>query len=151
MHFYKRLARSFIYIFPIVAIAFFPGSAGARDEVVKQSIEDAMATDTAQSFTGVEFYFGDQAYAEPKRKLGYYTSKKTTNAFNKSDYDACQWAFLSAVKSFYHRALREGGNAVVNIQSITTGKPFKHAELFECRAGNVIAKVYLSGDVVELR
>ena len=150
MQYLKTLFQKYLYLIPIVAITQFPGTVDARDDASKQPIADAMATETAQAFTGVKFYFGDQPYGEAKRKIGNFTSKKTTNAFGKSDYDACQWAFLSAVKSFYERALREGGNAVVNLKSITTGEPFSSATEFECRAGHVVAKVYLSGDVVEL-
>lgn len=147
---FKSPLRNIFFLVSIFTMIQLPATALARDDAAKHSIDEAMATDTAQSFTGVRFYFGDQSFGEPKRKIGSYTSKKTTNAFGKSDEEACQWAFLSAVKSFYERALREGGNAVVNLRSITTGKPFSSATEFECRAGNIVAKVYLSGDVVEL-
>jgi len=142
--------RNTFYLFTIIAMLQMPGAAQARDTSQKQSVSDAMNTATAKSYSGVNFYFGDQSYAEPKRFIGNYTSKKTTNAFGKSDHEACQWAFLSAIKSFYERARREGGNAVVNITSITTGQPFKSTDQFECRAGNIVAKVYLQADVVEL-
>ncbi len=145
-----KLVRNAFYLFTIMAMAQIAGLAQARDSSQQQSITDAMNTATAQSYTGVEFYFGDQSHAKPKRHIGTFTSKKTTNAFGKSDYEACQWAFLSAIKTFHQRALREGGNAVVNITSITTGKPFKSTDVFECRAGNIVAKVYLQADVVEL-
>ena len=150
MHFAKNPFRHIFFLLSIFAMIQFPAPALARDDAAKHSIDEAMATDTARAFTGVKFYFGDQSFGQAKRKIGSYTSRKTTNAFGKSDEEACQWAFLSAVKSFYERALREGGNAVVNLKSITTGKPFSSATEFECRAGNVVAKVYLSGDVVEL-
>lgn len=146
----KKFIKNTFYLFAIIAMIQMPGLAEARDKAQQLSISDAMNTETALSYTEVEFYFGDQTYQEPKRFIGNYTSKKTTNAFGKSDEEACRWAFLSAIKSFYERALREGGNAVVNIKSITTGKPFKSADQFECRAGNIVAKVYLQADVVEL-
>lgn len=142
--------RNTFYLFAFITMAQIPGAAQARDTSQEQSITEAMNTETAQSYTGVEFYFGDQPYAEPKRFIGHFTSKKTTRAFGKSDYESCQWAFLSAIKSFHQRALREGGNAVVNITSITTGQPFKSTDQFKCRAGNVVSKVYLQADVVEL-
>ncbi len=150
MHCFTTPLRSLFLLLSMIALLQFPASAMARDDAGKYSIDEAMATDTGQSFTGVTFYFGDQSYAEPNEKFGTFTSKKTTNAFGKSDEEACQWAFLSAVKSFYERALREGGNAVVNLVSITTGQPFSSATEFECRVGNIVAKVYLRGQVVEL-
>lgn len=150
MRFKIKFFRNTFYLFSIIAMIQISGVAEARDDAQKESIGDAMNTATAKSFSEVKFYFGDQSYAEPKRFIGNYTSKKTTRAFGKSDEEACQWAFLSAIKSFYERALREGGNAVVNIKSITTGRSFKSTDQFECRAGNVVAKVYLQADVVEL-
>lgn len=145
-----RFVRNAVYLFTIIAMAQTAGLAQARDTSQQQSISEAMNTSTAQSYTGVKFYFGDQSHAKPKRRIGTFTSKKTTNAFGKSDYEACQWAFLSAIKTFHQRAMRENANAVVNITSITTGQPFSSSDQFMCRAGNVVAKVYLQGDVVEL-
>ena len=120
----------------------------ARDSAGEQSISDAMATATAQSFEGVAFYFGDQPHPPASRSIGTYSSRRSTNAFGKSDVESCQWAFLSGIKTFYERALKEGGNAVVNIISTTTGAKHSSAETFMCRAGNVVSKVYLSGDVI---
>jgi hypothetical protein len=128
----------------------YSGISVARDSTQNHSINDAMETATAKSFSDVKFFFGDQPHPEPNRHIGSYNSKRTTNAFGKSDYESCQWAFLSAIKSFYERALAEGGDAVVNIKSITTGRPFESTTEFVCRAGNVVTKVYLRGDVVEL-
>ena len=87
---------------------------------------------------------------EVKQHKGNFTSKKTTNAFGKSDQESCQWAFLSAIKSLHQRALSEGANAVINIQSITTGESVSDQAEFVCRAGNVVSKVYLKGVVVVL-
>lgn len=134
----------------LVMLLQFSNAVSARDTTQDQPIADAMETATAKSFTGVTFYFGDQSYPGVKRTIGSYTAKRLTNAFGKSDYNSCQWAFLSGIKSLYERVLAEGGNAVVNIQSITTGKPSKSVSQFICRTGNVVTKVYLSGDVVEI-
>ena len=134
----------------VVIVMQYPGIVMARDSTQNQSIAEAMETATAKSFTDVQFYFGDQPHPEIERHIGAYTSRKTTNAFGKSDHESCQWAFLSAIKTFYERALIEGGNAVINIHSITTGRPIKSASEFVCRAGNVISKVYLKGEVVSL-
>ena len=133
----------------IIAIQY-PATALARDDVHNFPIIDAMETATAKSFIGVKFYFGDQPHPAVKRLIGTYPTKRTTNAFGKSDYKSCQWAFLSAIKTLYERTLKEGGNAVVNIQSITTGAIINSTDEFVCRAGNVVAKVYLTGTVVSM-
>ncbi len=134
----------------LVLAMLFPHLAAARDSTQNQPIADAMKTVTAKGLDGVKFYFGEQSSPPGARLIGTYSSRKATNAFNKSDYEACQWAFLSALKSLHQRALGRGGNAVVNIRSLSTGQLGGDADNFVCRAGNVVAKVYLRGDVVAL-
>jgi len=125
--------------------------ADARDERLRFPIADPMATTTAQQFTGVQFFFGDSRHPAVGRSWGTLSSRKTTNAFGKSDKTACDWAFLSAVKSFWERAQRDGANAVIGIKSTTTGTPFSSSTEYECRAGGVMARVYLEGTVVQVR
>ena len=134
----------------IVVAACFSSTTFARDTVVRQSIESAMQTSTAMSFTGVQFFFGDQAHGEVKERMGTVSSRRTTNAFGKSDRESCEWAFLSGIKALHQRALAEGGNAVINIRSITTGQTDSSQTDYVCRAGNVVSKVYLEGEVVRL-
>jgi uncharacterized protein YbjQ (UPF0145 family) len=99
---------------------------------------------------GVRFFFGDQKHTEIVTRIGTYTANKKTNAFNKSDQEACKWAFLSAMISLQDRAIAEGGNAVVNIQSFYKKREFTSATEFECGAGAMVAGVTLVGDVVKL-
>ncbi len=145
----KSRHRNFLFIL-FAALGFLSSTASARDTEVRFSIDSAMQTSTARSFTGVQFFFGDETHPEVMDRLGTYESRRTTNAFAKSDLESCQWAFLSGIKSLYQRALSEGGNAVINIQSITTGQRISSQTEFVCRAGNVVSKVYLEGDVVRL-
>lgn len=125
-------------------------SASARDDSQRFPIATPMNTETAKSFEGVQFFFGDAPHPAVAKTLGTYSSRRTTNAFGKSDEAACDWAFLSAVKTFWERAQSEGGNAVINLRSVTTGEAVSSSTEYVCRAGNVIAKVYLEGTVVVL-
>ena len=150
MNINKQSIRFGASILLVIIAVQSPGTAIARDTVQNYPIIDAMETATAKSFTDVKFYFGEQPHPAVKRLIGTYPTKRTTNAFGKSDAKACQWAFLSAITTLYKRALLEGGNAVVNIQSITTGKPINSSDEFVCRAGSLLAKVYLEGTVVSL-
>lgn len=68
----------------------------------------------------------------------------------KSDQKACQWAFLSAMATLQDRAIKEGGNAVVNIHSYYYKKTFSSSTEFECGAGTVMSGVTMVGDVVKL-
>lgn len=129
------------------------GVAMARDTAQVYPIADAMATPIAKSLSNVDFFFGNQQPPSIKKRIGIYRSKRTTNAALKSDAIACQWAFLSAIKTFAARALAEGGNAVINIRSVTTSKTGDandSAQEYTCRAGAIVAKVYLEGEVVLL-
>lgn len=53
-----------------------------------------------------------------------------------------------AVKTLWERALKEGGNAVVDIKSVTIGETVSSTTDYVRRAGNVVVKVYLQGRVV---
>jgi hypothetical protein len=115
---------------------------------IKQALEQPEAK--AKLNQGVRFYFGDQAHPEPLQRFGTFTSNRKTNAFGKSDLEACEWAFLGALIALQERALREGGDAVINIKSYYKKHEISSADQYECGAGNVIAGVALRGSVVKL-
>lgn len=85
------------------------------------------------------------------KSLGEFSSNRRTNAFNKSDRSACQIAFLSAIIALQQRARAEGGNAVVEIRSITRHEDLSSPSQYRCAAGNVVANVVLTGRVVKLK
>jgi len=116
------------------------------------SIQDALNTSGAdEKLDGsVRFYFGDQRHPKVLKRHGEFMSNKKTNAFNKTDKRACEWAFLSAMVSFQERAQREGGNAVINLRSYYKKNLISSSTEFECGAGAVIAGVTFLGDVVTL-
>lgn len=123
-----------------------------RDDVGTYPLSDVFGNpEYASRLEGVSFYFGDQAHAPVERSFGEYQSNKKTNAFNKSDKKACEWAFLSALLSFHQRAISEGGNAVVNIRGYYKKRDFKSETHFQCGAGATMAGVTLKGEVVRLK
>ena len=143
------------YLLPVVmAMVGIMGAlnAQARDEHTMYSIQEAMNTEDAKAKLdkNISFYFGDQKHPSIEKRFGEFMSNKKTNAFNKTDERACQWAFLSAMLSFQDRAIREGGNAVVNIRSYYKRNEISSSTEFECGAGNIIAGVTFKGDVVKL-
>lgn len=127
-------------------------SAEARDTRLKLSIQEAASTAEAQAKLDgpVKFYWGNQAYPKSAKQLGSFTANKKTNFFNKSDKVGCEWAWLSAMVSLKERALREGGNAVVNIHSVYRNEEFTSQTEYECGAGAVMGGVALRGTVVKL-
>lgn len=134
------------------AMLMVAATAGARDDVSTFPLADVLNNpEYAQRLEGVKFFFGDQAHPEIEKSFGEYMSNKKTNAFNKSDKEACEWAFLSALLSFHQRALSSGGNAVVNITGYYKKQPFSSQTEFQCGAGNTVAGVTLKGTVVKLK
>lgn len=135
-----------------LSIFFFSTSALARDTIGDYSIADALSIEKIKNGLGTEirFYFGSQKHGKVLNKYGEFRTNKKTNAFNKSDKEACQWVFLSALLSLKDRAIREGGNAVINIKSNYKGNLTTSNETFQCGAGAFVAGVALVGDVVKL-
>ena len=127
-------------------------AAHARDTALKLPNKDAMGAQAAKSQLGtdVRFFFGNEAHPAPKSTLGTYTSNKKTNFANKSDKEGCEWVFLSAMISLKQRALAEGGNAVINIQSYYKKNEFSSPTEYECHAGAFVGGVALRGTVVKL-
>lgn len=144
--------KQIAYLVLVLAILFTSSVGNARNDVVRMIIEDAMTQPEAAAKLNdsIGMYFGDQAHPSVERKIGTYTSNKKTNAFRKSDKEACEWAFLSAMISLQSRAVSEGGNAVINIRSYYYKNDFSSATEFECGVGNVVAGVTMVGDVVVL-
>jgi uncharacterized protein YbjQ (UPF0145 family) len=124
----------------------------ARDLKLLLPIAAAMQTkDSQQKLSGsIRFFFGSQKHPRILASLGSDVSNRKTNAFNKTDERACNWAFLSAMVALEHRARQLGANAVVNIVSYYRKVPVSSTTEFECHAGTVIAGVALKGDFVKI-
>lgn len=136
----------------LFCLSFFSISTLARDDISDFSVEEAMSVQkvAAAIGEGVQFYFSGQKSPQVNRSFGEFQSNKKTNAFGKSDKQACQWAFASAMKSLKQRAIKEGGNAVINIRSNYKGKLTSSSSTFKCGAGTMVAGVALIGDVVDI-
>jgi len=124
----------------------------ARDDIADYSVEEAMSINKISTAIGsdVDFFFAGQEHNKVGKLFGEYQSNKKTNAFGKSDKEACQWAFASAMKTLRKRAIQEGGNAVINIRSNYKGTLTSSNSTFKCGAGAIMAGVTLVGDVVKL-
>lgn len=140
------------YFLFVLACLYLPSSTFARDDKNLYSIESAMSTSAAKEKLnkGYIFKFGEQAPGKILSNHGEFMSNKKTNAFGKSDKEACDWAFLSAMLSFQDRIAQEGGNAVVNIRSYYKKNTLSSTTEYECGNGAVIAGVTFLGEVVTL-
>lgn len=125
----------------------------ARDEIRAYSIADALASEKAKAILGdnIKFYFGDTVPEQAiKRNIAEYRHNRKTNASNKSDTEACQWVFLSALKDLRDSAVQNGANAVINIKSNYRNNLTTSNDTFQCGAGALVAGVALVGDVAIL-
>ena len=144
--------QSYKYIVCVIAVLVGMNVVHARDEIKQFPVADVMQNEEyASRLEGVQFFFGDQPHPAVAHDYGEFQSNKKTNAFNKSDKGACEWAFLSALLSFHQRALSEGGDAVVGIRGYYKKNKFKSDTEFQCGAGNIMAGVTLKGRVVKLQ
>lgn len=123
-------------------------NAQARDDALMLPIQDVLDNYSDKLDSDVKLYFGEQSYPKPSKQMGTFVSNKKTNAFNKSDEEACQWVMLSALLALQERAVREGGNAVVDIVSYYKKNKMSSETEYECHAGKLMAGVALQGRVV---
>lgn len=145
----KTLALTILFTAATVMIS---APAQARDSLVKFPIQELLNTAKAKdALLDIPLYFGDQNPPKIQSKYGEVKTNKKTNAFLKSDKEACEWVMLSALKALQERAQREGMNAVINIKSFYKSNEFVSSEEFECGAGNVVAGVALKGTLVTIK
>ena len=125
----------------------------ARNDIQDYSIQEALSLEQAKEKLGneIRFYFGNQKHGIIQKNYGEFGTNKKTNAFLKTDKQACTWAFLSAMIQLEKRAIHEGGNAVINIKSNYKNKETVSETTFQCGAGNVVAGVALKGTVVVIK
>lgn len=141
-----------------MAIAFvsaltLPFAAHARNDYIMLNIQEALAAPDAKAKLGgdIQFHFGESNTPKNLERLGEDSTNRKTNAFNKSDEEACRWAFVSAIIALRDKAQRLGANAVVNIRSNNNQVQKYSATEFECRVGNVVAGVALKGQYAKVK
>jgi hypothetical protein len=138
----------------VVLAAIFGGSlpAAARDEQKSFPIGQALSSAAAQAKLdpGMKFFFGKQKHPTVTKDFGEWPTNKKTNAFAKSDLQACEWVFLSAVIALQERARKEGGNAIINIVSNYKNVVTSSESEYVCGAGGLMAGVALKGRIVNL-
>ena len=129
------------------------GNALARDEQKMYPLGDALNASSAREMIDpkIRLYFGNQKHPEVAKDLGEWRTNKKTNGFNKSDKDACEWAFLSAVLELQERAGKEGGNAVIGIASNYKNIERSSDSEYMCGSGALVSGVAFKGRVVQLK
>jgi uncharacterized protein YbjQ (UPF0145 family) len=104
----------------------------------------------ASDLSGVAFYFGNQHHPRVVETLGSYVANRKTNAFNKTDAEACERIALTALQEFKEKAQTLGGNAVINIHSYYKKNEISDPTSYECHSGFAAAGAAFKGTVVKL-
>lgn len=123
--------------------------AHARNDVGRYTIGAAHAAYGAgAALLPMPVFYGAQPGPAPAMLLGEVKASRKTSAFNKSDEEACQRAFLSALKALQVAAVKLGATAIVNVRSNYENKELDSATQFECGAGAIMAGAALKGTAV---
>ena len=142
--------RKTAYLAAMLAL-FLGASANARNTLQQFPAADVLDDpEFASQIAGVMFFFGNTAHPPVVQEFGEYRTNKKTNAFNKSDEEACQWVFRSAILSLHQRAVSLGANAVINIRSNYKNNVTISDTEYTCGAGGIMAGVALIGDFVKV-
>lgn len=138
--------------FSLAAISLLlAGPASARNTFHDFDAAKAKAEGVGrENLLDVPVYLAGERHAAEAQDLGVFRTNMRTNAANKSDEEACQIAFLSALISLQNRARALGGDAVVDVRSITKNNDLTSATQYRCVAGAFVANVALEGRVVKL-
>jgi uncharacterized protein YbjQ (UPF0145 family) len=143
-----RIIMSLILSISTILLA---ADASARDTIHRLPVADVLNdAEYAQRLEGVSFYFGSQPHPEIVENFGEGRTNKKTNAFNKTDEEACRWVMLSALLQLKERAQSLGANAVVNIRSNYRNNETSSDTEYTCGAGAIMAGVALIGTFVTL-
>jgi len=125
-------------------------AAYARTTFLDLAVADAKKSPRAVNLLEVPFYMAGEKHPKVKQDLGEFSTDQRTSGVARSDEAACQIAFLSAIIQLQKRANAQGGNAVVDVRSITRHQDLASATQFRCAAGAVVANVALTGRVVKM-
>ena len=137
----------------VIGSLILSGCVADRNVPKPRSIAEALSLPQYQKILkGVEVYFGNQTHPAIEKTFRTRSANRRSNATGDSGPEAsCARAFVSAVVTLHRAAVREGGDAVVNIRS-----NFKHHEVssrthYQCATGVLMSGVTLKGTLVKLR
>jgi hypothetical protein len=99
----------------------------------------------------IQLFWGTQSHPPAYTEMSGVKTNLKTNAFNKTDEEACSWVLLSAIIALQNETRNAGGDGIVDIVSNYKNQPFDSKNQFECGAGTIIAGVALKGKSVKFK
>ncbi len=143
--------RSALPILCLVFVLTIPQLASARDAELFHSARIAAERQLGKErLLDIPFYMKGEEHPGIKKTLGKTTANWVTRGAFRSKEESCEVAFLSAMIELQERAKAQGGNALVDVISITDSVESESATQFRCVAGLVVVKVGLKGTIVEM-
>ncbi len=141
------------WIGTLIALCSLPGVSHARDTTLHLDFDSVVqqATQAGRLDSSVKFYLAGEQVPGNATRLNDAVTNKKTNAFNKSDEEACTWVLQSALIALQDAARRAGANAVVDIVSYYKRNEFSHPQNYECHAGAFVAGVALKGKIANVK
>lgn len=132
-----------------VAALLLANPAMARNDVLTLPLNNLLnSADAEQALLDVPLYFSGQTTPTITHRREVTVSRKT-NAFNKSDTEACEWVMLGALKALQESAQKGGYDAVANIKSNYQHNEFASSDEYQCGAGTFVAGAALKADLVK--
>jgi len=129
----------------VFAFTLLPAVGLARDTVLHLNFNSAVERATRDGVLDGSVRFRLATSAASNHSGRQVIVNKKTNAFGKSDEDACDHVLRSALITLQNSAKRAGANAVVDIVSFYKRNEYRSAQNYECHAGAVVAGVALKG------
>lgn len=140
-------SAAILQVFLLLAVLSWSGHLAARDTRHLLPIDVALEQGRERGVLDPEIalHFGKGNLGGFAKSLGSDVANRKTNALNKTDVEACNWVFLSALRALQDGARKAGAKAVVEIVSFYKKREFTSSSEFECHAGAIIAGVALKG------
>ena len=145
-----------VFCFPLLVLlaasTLTPAVALARNTEVFISAPEVINSDHGKSFLlDIPIYMKGARHPAVAKELEQVTTNQSTRGAFRSDDASCRVAFLSAAKVLQQRAQQAGGDAVVDVVSITRRTQTEDTTNFRCVAGAMVVHVGLKGRVVKLK
>jgi len=142
--------RHFLFILIVSGVLSAPLAAFGRDTEVILPVSGAVESDLKNHLTGVVFYMKGEKHPAVAKEFATVSADRSTRGAFRSDVASCHVAFLSSMRALQDRATQQGGDAIINVVSVTRGEHTESASNFRCVAGSVIVHVGLKGTIVKL-
>lgn len=132
-------------------LLLFSVPASARDTDVMLNAKAAAESETGKAaLFSIPFYMKDQKHPRVAKKLIEVSTNQSTRGAFRSDEKSCEVAFLSSMKVLQQKTQEAGGDAIIDIVSITRGKQTESPTDFRCVAGTMVVHVGLKAQIVKL-